>query len=80
MIAGIWEMRSRPDDWDVHPAQDARFNGLLRLSNVICDVFDYAAGDCEDAIVEMLPTPLELASMLREAADQIQAMTRPSPT
>jgi hypothetical protein len=68
-----WEKQpSLPDTWHLHPSDDPRFEGLLDLSNAICDAFEFATEGSGD---DLIPTPLELAAMLRSQAERLEFYT-----
>ncbi len=82
MLEKQWEPQASVSDmkrpllancWRGRAENDPRFDGLVRLANVICDVWDFTESGCS---VETFVPPMELARLLRAAADQIEEQTR----
>jgi hypothetical protein len=70
-----------PDSWKP-PSEDERWETLLRLANGINTTYEIVSGEREgDDISELeatlypFLTPRRLATLLREAADQIESLT-----
>ena len=68
-----------PNNFQAH---DPRFDGLLKLAYIVEDEFDHAHGDTEGVISALddpdtwpCARPLELAQLLREAAERIESTT-----
>jgi hypothetical protein len=69
-----------------HPAEDPRFEGLLKISRAISDTHDVASGQ-EDILdqLEMNPeiyhfwAPLRLAEAMEQGAQRIRERTHESP-
>ena len=69
----IWERTILPDAWVLPSSEDPRLAGLVRLANLICDADEQADGRMPED--EPVPAPLELAALLRDAAEQIECFT-----
>ncbi len=66
------------------PADDERWETLLRLANGIQATYEIVSGTREtedmselEATLYPFLTPLRLATLLREAADSIESLTEP---
>jgi hypothetical protein len=74
-----------PNSWG-HPAEDPRFEGLLKISRSISDAHDVASGQ-EDIRYELewepeiyhFWAPLHLAEAMELAAQRIRELTQDSP-
>jgi len=78
-----WWRRKLPNWWVILPNRDPRFDGLSRIAAAIDDADDLAWGsivydrDNPDPGCPPIYSPRELAALLREAADRIEAWTAP---
>ena len=72
MRIGVTE--SYPNDWGKEPSRDGRYDALLDVAAAICDLCDYVDGKLDSP--EAVPAPLEIAQLLRETAERIEAVTR----
>ena len=78
-----WSRHRHPNWWVLNPDRDSRFEGLQRLRSAIEEADDLAWGSIAydrenpDPDCPFIPSPLELASMLRHAAENIEALTLP---
>ncbi len=67
-----YSRRRFPDWWSLPPGDDPRLDSLLDLSNALREIIELAMGENDD---NLLPTPLELALMLRSTAERIELVT-----
>jgi len=69
----VWNRRLQ-NEWLCRPGDDPRFEGLLNLSGIICEIVDMTWGEeVEDQ--DLLPSPSELVAMMRDLADRIDQRT-----
>lgn len=82
-VIQTWSRHRHPNWWVLTPCRDSRFEGLQRLRSAIEDAEDLAWGSIvydrasPEPNTPFIPSPLELAAMLRCAAENIEALTLP---
>ena len=78
-----WHRPRLANWWVFDPHRDSRFEGLHRITSAIEDAGYLAWGSIAydrqnpDPSAPYIPSPLELATMLRRAAENIEALTAP---